>query len=100
MENNETLETMLKYLKSVRKEVAVIKKSLISEQKLSYTNQEIMSLFDISSATLKKWRDEGLLGYSLIGNTYLYSKNDIAEFLTATHYEAFASQKRYLESLK
>lgn len=100
METKETLDTMLKYVKSLRKELIVIKKSMISEQKLSYTNQEVMQLFGISTGTLKKWRDNGLLGYSLLGNTYMYSKQDITDFLQATHYEAYATNKKYREALQ
>lgn len=99
MDSNETLETMLKYLKSVRKEVAGIKKSLVAEEKMSYTNQEIMMMFGISTGTLKKWRDEGLLGFSRVDNTYMYSKQDVADFLKATHFDAFASDKKYLAAL-
>jgi len=58
-----------------------------------YTNQEFMKLFDISSATAKKWRDSGLLGYSQIGDTYLYRKVDIEEFLLAIHHSPYAARR-------
>ena len=48
-----------------------------------------MEQLDVSTAVLKKWRDSGLIGYSKINNKYYYSRNDILEFLQATHYEAF-----------
>lgn len=60
------------------------------QNKTIYTNKEMMELLDASSATLKKWRDEGELSYSLIGATYYYSKTDIEDFLRNHHYEAYA----------
>lgn len=53
--------------------------------KPSYTNKEMIEIFGVTSTTLKKWRDEGYLGYSQIGSTYQYSPKDIAEFLKHTH---------------
>ena len=35
----------------------------LNAHKPVYTNAELMKLLDISTATLKKWRDAGLLGY-------------------------------------
>lgn len=49
-----------------------------------------MELLGASSATLKKWRDEGELSYSLIGATYYYSGKDIEDFLRDHHYDAYA----------
>ena len=58
----------------------------INAHKPVYTNAELMKLLDISTATLKKWRDAGLLGYSQVGDTYLYSKEDVEAFLQCTHH--------------
>lgn len=42
----------------------------------------------------------GLIGFSQIGSIYLYSKEDIENFLRDTHYESFNSTKKYRKSLK
>lgn len=60
------------------------------QNKSIYTNKEMMSLLDASSATLKKWRDEGELSYSVIGATYYYSQTDVDDFLRNHHYDAYA----------
>ena len=60
------------------------------EIKSIYTNKEMMKLLDASSATLKKWRDEGELSYSLVGATYYYSQKDVEDFLKNHHYDAYA----------
>ena len=58
--------------------------------KPSYTNEEVLDMFGVSNPTLRKWRRDGLLGYSQVGTIYLYSQQDIAEFLQKHHIEAFA----------
>ncbi|MBO6248550.1 MAG: helix-turn-helix domain-containing protein [Bacteroidales bacterium] len=49
----------------------------------------MMGLLDASSATLKKWRDQGFLSYSLVGSSYFYSQQDVDDFLKNNHYEAY-----------
>ena len=68
-------------------------KTLIGESvmlKPSYTNQEVLRIFGVTNPTLRKWRNEGLIGYSQIGSTYAYSQQDINDFLKKHHNEAFA----------
>ena len=99
MEQEQTLTELVKYIKIVKKEIKEIRRQLTAEAKPLYSNKEMMDVFGVSTDTLKIWRDEGKLGYSKIGNTYLYSKKDVADFLELTHYDAFRSDKRYKESL-
>ena len=40
---------------------------------------------NLSSATLKKWRDQKLIGYSAVGNTYYYTDEDIENFFRNNH---------------
>lgn len=87
------IRTIVSYLKSLNEQMQNINASLVHSTKPAFTNQEVMALLDISSATLKKWRDSGLLGYSQINSTYLYSRQDIDVFLKSTHYKAFASTR-------
>lgn len=60
------------------------------QNKSIYTNKEMMELLNASSATLKKWRDEGELSFSVIGATYYYSKKDVEDFLNNHHFEAYS----------
>ena len=62
----------------------------LSAHKPVYTNSELMKLLDTSTATIKKWRDAGLLGYSQVGDTYFYSKEDVESFLLGIHHKATA----------
>ena len=63
----------------------------LSAHKPVYTNSELMKLLDTSTATIKKWRDAGLLGYSQVGDTYFYSKEDVESFLLGIHHKATAT---------
>lgn len=77
-------------LTSTLQELALQVQELKSKEiKSIYTNKEMMKLLDASSATLKKWRDEGELSYSLVGATYYYSKKDVEDFLKNHHYDAY-----------
>lgn len=64
----------------------------LSAHKPVYTNAELMKLLDTSTATIKKWRDAGLLGYSQVGDSYFYSKEDVEAFLLGIHHSATAGR--------
>lgn len=61
-----------------------------ASQKPLYTNKEMLELLDENSKTLKKYRDNGWLGYSQAGDKFFYSADDLNLFLSKTHQEAFA----------
>jgi len=58
-----------------------------------YNNKEICKILHTSSRTLQKWRDTGLIGFSQIDGTILYSQNDIEQFLLKHHKEPFKQLK-------
>lgn len=93
------MEELVKGLTSLRKDVRDIRINMLTSVKPAFTNQETMEMFGISSATLKSWRDTGLLGYSQIGKIYLYSREDIEEFLKDNHFDTFKSNRDFVKSL-
>mgnify|MGYP002622653143 FL=1 len=95
----EAFGELIRQVSSLRKEVKAIRKSINDERKPCYSNQEVMEMFGVATQTIKKWRDTGAIGFSLVGNTYLYSKEDIAKFLEGTHYVSFESPSDYRKSL-
>ena len=50
-------------------------------KKVVYTNKELMQILDVDAKTLKKYRDEGLLGFSHPHDKYFYSHRDLENFL-------------------
>ena len=85
----EKLEYRLTYLtetlEDMKREMIRIRTIMSNSRKAHYTNQEIMELLQITSATLKKWRDNKIIGYTAIGNTYFYTEKDIENFFKNNH---------------
>ena len=85
----EKLDYRLTYLteaiEDMKREMVRIRMILSNSRKTHYSNQEEIDLLEISSATLKKWRDQKLIGYSAVGNTYYYTDEDIESFFRNNH---------------
>lgn len=56
----------------------------LSAHKPVYTNAELMKLLDTSTATIKKWRDAGLLGYSQVETPISIAKRMSRHFSSAS----------------
>ena len=84
---------ILRQLSSLRKEVRGIRQAVLEEKKICYTNKEVMDLLGTTSQMLKTWRDSGLLGYSMMGRFYYYTRDDIQKLLQQTHFDAFTFDK-------
>ena len=72
-------------IEDMKREMVRIRMILSNSRKTHYSNQEVIDLLEISSATLKKWRDQKLIGYSAVGNTYYYTDEDIENFFRNNH---------------
>lgn len=59
-------------------------------RQILYTNKSLLALLQINTSTLKKYRDEGLLGFSKVGDKYYYTSDDVNKFLKNNHFEPFA----------
>ncbi len=86
MENAQFIESVV----NLTNEITELKKQLRLQRKPVYTNREMVEMLGVSTGTLKKWRNSGLLGFTQVGSTYFYSPDDIKEFMTKNHYEAYA----------
>lgn len=94
------MEQLIQGVMALRREVKKISENVLIGSKSVFNNQETMDIFGIASATLKMWRDTGLIGYSQVGKIYLYSKEDIAQFLKDHHYDTFKNMKSFVKSVK
>jgi hypothetical protein len=54
-----------------------------------YTNKDIMAMLDCTEKTLRKYRNDGYIGFSRIGDEFYYTANDILNFLERTHTEPY-----------
>lgn len=64
-------------------------KSKITEKKI-YTNSEIRELLGVQDKLIRKYRDDGKLAYHKEGDKFWYTQEDIDQFLSHNHYEAYA----------
>jgi len=46
------------------------------------SNKEVKEILNIQDRLLKKYRDDGMLGYSQVGDKYWYTQDDIDNFLS------------------
>ena len=78
-------ELLITLLQRLNNEISGLKEALAASKPV-YTNEEFRALLGVSDKTVKKWRNSGMLGYSLIGDIYLYSKEDVERFLNDIHH--------------
>lgn len=98
---NELLRLLNKTLQDLTGEVAELRK--VSQKQVIYSNIQAAELLGLTTATLKKWRELGLISFSRVDNTYLYTQDDIKDFLKRTHFTTIANRKtvsKLLESLQ
>ena len=62
---------------------------LVKFDKVFYTNKEMMKMLDCTEKTLRKYRNDGWLGYSRVGDKYYYTVDDICLFLKHTHIDPY-----------
>lgn len=54
-----------------------------------YSNKELQKFLGVEDKLVRKYRDEGLLGYTKVKGKYLYSQKDITDFLEKNKYKSF-----------
>jgi hypothetical protein len=54
-----------------------------------YTNKEMVEMLDCTEKTLRRYRNDGFLGYSRVGDKFYYTAIDILLFLQQTHIEPY-----------
>ena len=64
--------------------------SKVRVEKRIFSNADILEMLQIKTSTLRKYRDEGYLGYSKWGDKYFYTVDDVNRFLEKSHNEPFA----------
>lgn len=90
---NEYNELVLPSLGSIRKllepiyfrldriETCLLKQETKPVQKKYYRNQDLKMIFGLSSNTIIKYREQGILPYTKLGDIFLYEVKAITEIL-------------------
>ena len=50
---------------------------------------EVVEMLDCTEKTLRRYRNDGYLGYSRIGDKFYYTANDIILFLQRSHIDPY-----------
>ncbi|MFK1814233.1 helix-turn-helix domain-containing protein [Bacteroides fragilis] len=88
--DNETMNKLFLSIEVLNKQVKELsEKSNFTEKKI-YTNSEIRELLGVQDKLIRKYRDEGKLGFHKEGDKFWYTKKDILQFLSHNHCEAYA----------
>ena len=81
----DNLTDLCNEVRSLRNELCKIK--AVPTNRI-YKNDEIKELLGVKDKLLKKYRDEGKLAYSQVGDKYWYTQSDIDQFLKSNYYAA------------
>ena len=54
-----------------------------------YNNKDLQQFLGVENRLVRKYRDEGLLGYTKVGGKYWYSQKDFADFLEKNKHKSF-----------
>ena len=57
--------------------------------KTLYTNKEMMEMLDCNEKTLRKYRNDGYLGYVRVCDKIYYTVDDICQFIKNNHIVAY-----------
>lgn len=82
-----SLAAMVEELHNLKEEI----RHLNTEPSLPtiYTNKTIKELLGIEDKLLRKYRDNGLLAYTQVGDKFWYTQADVDKFLSSNYYEAY-----------
>lgn len=73
------LQSLIQVIELLIREVQSLKERVYPPN--IYNNQNVKELLNIKDKVLKKYRDEGMLGYHRLGDKYWYTQDDIDKFL-------------------
>lgn len=87
--DKEMWDTLVAQLHELTEQVSALQQTLhLSPQ--YYSNKELRSLLGIEDKLIRKYRDEGLLAYTKVGDKYWYRQQDVTDFLENSRQAAFA----------
>ena len=81
-------ETLVSKVRDLAQQVSVLKNSYMPQPQY-YTNKELCELLGVEERLIRKYREQGLLAYSKVGDKYWYSQQDVLNFLEKTRHPAF-----------
>jgi hypothetical protein len=80
-------DTLLRTVQTHENMIESLRKDFDCGHKVAYSTRELSKTLDVSSQTIKKWRNAGMIGYSKIGSIYFYSDKDVRDLLSRVHHD-------------
>ena len=89
LQNNTNMNTQ-KSKQIVIKEIESNENQIVVKfEKVFYTNKEMMKMLDCTEKTLRRYRNDGYIGYSRVGDKFYYTAEDIYMFLKNSHIDSY-----------
>ena len=60
--------------------------------KYLFNNKTLMAYLGVNHRLLAKYRNDGYLGYTQIGEKFFYTQEDVDQLLKSNYYEAFRNR--------
>lgn len=77
-------------MKELSSQMKALSETIAKKNMLSvYSNKDVMEMLQVNTVTLRRYRDNGLISFSKVGDKYFYTAEDINKFLRNSHKEAF-----------
>lgn len=81
-------EAIVSKVRDLTLKVSMLKDKCVTQPQY-YNNKELCKVLGVEERLIQKYREQGLLAYSKIGDKYWYSQQDVLDFLEKTRYPAF-----------
>lgn len=88
--DKETLNQLILGMEILNKQIKELTEKSNTNKKTVYTNSEIRVLLGVQDKLIRKYRDDGKLSYHKEGDKFWYTQDDIDQFLSHNHCEAYA----------
>lgn len=61
--------------------MVINKQKMVDESQEIFTTEQLCNLLHVSSRTLQRWRDYGIIKFSAVGKKHFYLKQDVLAML-------------------
>ena len=95
MQKDEKLiNQLITQISALTQNVSELRDLQAEQLKPLYTNDALKELLGVGSDLIKKYRDNGDLGFTKKGDKYWYTSEDVIAFLKKNHYKPFGRNVR------
>jgi len=83
-----TISQLWEFAKKVIEEYRASEEKAL-KPKLLFNNKTLQEYLGVNHRLLAKYRNDGVLGYSQIGEKFFYTQEDVEKFLQSNYYKAY-----------